>query len=37
MKEATEAQILGEGIQLEITKEIFEICLKYMHYKTVNR
>ena len=37
MKEASEAQILGDGIQLDIDKDILEICLKFMHYKTVNR
>ena len=27
----------ADGIQLEITSEILEICIKFMHYKTVNR
>jgi hypothetical protein len=27
----------ADGIQLEITAEILEICIKFMHYKTVNR
>ena len=27
----------GDGIQLEITSDILEICIKFMHYKVVNR
>lgn len=27
----------GDGIQLDITAEILEICIKFMHYKTINR
>ena len=27
----------ADGIQLDITSDILEICIKFMHYKTVNR
>ena len=26
-----------DGIKLDIPADILEICLKYMHYKTINR
>jgi hypothetical protein len=27
----------ADGIHLEITADILEICIKFMHYKTINR
>lgn len=27
----------ADGIQLDIKSDILEICIKFMHYKTVNR
>ena len=39
MKESTDEnnEQKGDGIQLEVTSDILEICIKFMHYKTVNR
>ena len=28
---------LEEGIKLDINSEILEVCIKFMHYKVVNR
>merc|ERR1712098_967402 len=35
--EMKEQQNPEEGIKVEITADILEICIKFMHYKTVNR
>ena len=28
---------LNEGIKLDISSEILEICIKFMHFKLINR
>ena len=27
----------GEGIKLDMTSDILEVCIKFLHYKHVNR
>ena len=35
--DAFKDKTLEEGIKLDITSEILEVCIKFMHYKVVNR